>query len=62
MKSETFLTSRLLEFTSERELINVTGHAHEDWCLVVLKELLDNALEAVPVGSGLLGPCQVHGQ
>jgi DNA topoisomerase VI subunit B len=41
-----FTTSRLAEFCSERELINQTGHDTEDWPLVVLKELLDNALDA----------------
>jgi DNA topoisomerase VI subunit B len=46
LKREVFATSRLLEFCSERELINQTGHAVEEWLLVVLKELLDNALDA----------------
>jgi DNA topoisomerase VI subunit B len=41
-----FKTSRLSEFCSLKELINQTGHAAEDWPLVVLKELLDNALDA----------------
>src|SRR6516165_8706363 len=43
---ETFTTSRLLEFCSEKELINQTGHAVTDWPLVILKELIDNALDA----------------
>jgi DNA topoisomerase VI subunit B len=42
----TFKTSRLAEFCSEKELINQTGHDSDDWPLVVLKELLDNALDA----------------
>ena len=41
-----FTTSRLAEFCSKRELINQTGHDSEDWPLVVLKELTDNALDA----------------
>ena len=41
-----FKTSRLAEFCSERELVNQTGHDFEDWPLVVLKELIDNALDA----------------
>jgi hypothetical protein len=51
-KSETKLTrvafkvSRLMEFCSERELQNQTGHAFYDWPLVVGKELMDNALDA----------------
>jgi hypothetical protein len=41
-----FRVSRLMEFCSERELQNQTGHAVEDWPLVVLKEGVDNALDA----------------
>src|ERR1700731_4515463 len=42
---QTFKTSRLSEFCSENELVNQTGHAVEDWPLVILKELFDNALD-----------------
>src|SRR6478672_7707118 len=41
-----FKVSRLMEFCSERELQNQTGHACYDWPLVVGKELMDNALDA----------------
>jgi hypothetical protein len=41
-----FTTSRLAEFSSEKELINQTGHDSDDWPLVILKELIDNALDA----------------
>jgi DNA topoisomerase VI subunit B len=40
-----FRVSRLTEFCSKRELQNQTGHSIEDWPLVVLKELMDNALD-----------------
>jgi DNA topoisomerase VI subunit B len=40
-----FTTSRLAEFCSEKELVNQTGHDSDDWPLVVLKELIDNALD-----------------
>jgi hypothetical protein len=43
----TFTTSRLAEFCTEKELVKQTGHAVEQWPLVVLKELLDNSLDAV---------------
>jgi DNA topoisomerase VI subunit B len=43
---ETFSTSRLSEFTSVKELVNQTGHPIEQWPLVILKELVDNALDA----------------
>ena len=42
----TFCTSRLLDFASEKELTAQTGHPPADWPLVVLKELVDNALDA----------------
>jgi DNA topoisomerase VI subunit B len=41
-----FRTSRLSEFASEAELVKQTGHDVEDWPLVVVKELADNALDA----------------
>jgi DNA topoisomerase VI subunit B len=41
-----FKVSRLMEFCTLRELQNQTGHSYDDWALVVLKELMDNALDA----------------
>jgi DNA topoisomerase VI subunit B len=41
-----FRSSRLLEFCSEKELTLQTGHPASDWPLVVVKELIDNALDA----------------
>jgi DNA topoisomerase VI subunit B len=41
-----FSVSRLMEFCSQRELQNQTGHSVSEWPLVVAKELLDNALDA----------------
>jgi DNA topoisomerase VI subunit B len=35
-----------MEFFSEKELTAQVGHSKEDWPLVVLKELVDNALDA----------------
>src|SRR5215831_4267396 len=46
LKREVFTTSRLAEFCSERELINQTGHAVNEWPLVILKELVDNLIDA----------------
>src|SRR5262245_22937409 len=46
LQRETFRTSRLLDFCNEKELVAQTGHRPEQWPLVVLKELLDNALDA----------------
>jgi DNA topoisomerase VI subunit B len=42
----TFRTSRLLDFASEKELVAQTGHKREQWPLVILKELIDNAIDA----------------
>jgi hypothetical protein len=41
-----FRVSRLMEFCTKGELQNQTGHSVYDWPLVVLKELMDNALDA----------------
>ena len=41
-----FTISRLMEFCTIRELQNQTGHSYYDWLQVVLKELMDNALDA----------------
>ena len=41
-----FKTSRLLDFVGRRELTAQIGHGVEQWPLVVLKELVDNALDA----------------
>ena len=41
-----FTVSRLMEFCTRRELVNQTGHGTWDWPLVVLKECVDNALDA----------------
>jgi len=46
LQRETFRTSRLLDFCSERELVKQVGHAVDHWPLVILKELVDNALDA----------------
>ena len=40
-----FRVSRLMEFCTQRELQNQTGHSVHDWPLVILKELMDNALD-----------------
>jgi hypothetical protein len=41
-----FKTSRLLDFFSKKELTAQTGHEEADWPLVVLKELVDNPIDA----------------
>ena len=40
-----FATSRLAEFTSKKELTAQTGHTPDQWPLVIVKELVDNALD-----------------
>jgi Histidine kinase-, DNA gyrase B-, and HSP90-like ATPase len=45
LEREIFRTSRLLEFCSRKELVAQTGHDVEDWPLVALKELIDNAID-----------------
>ena len=46
LERTTFTTSRLMEFCTTKELTSQIGHAPDDWPLVVLKELIDNALDA----------------
>ena len=46
LQRATMRTSRLLDFCSRKELIAQTGHQPEVWPLVLLKELVDNALDA----------------
>jgi hypothetical protein len=50
LKREAFRTSRLLDFCSERELVKQIGHPVDHWPLVILKELVDNALDAAEEG------------
>ena len=46
LERTTFCTSRRAEFCSQKELTNQTGHSPDEWPLVILKELADNALDA----------------
>jgi len=46
LKRQTFVTSREMDFFSERELVTQTGHDVSEWPLVIGKELIDNALDA----------------
>ena len=46
LERSTFRTSRLLDFASEKELTAQTGHPPAEWPLVIVKELVDNALDA----------------
>lgn len=41
-----FQTSRMLEYFTERELMYQTGHPKSHWPYVILKELMDNAMDA----------------
>jgi hypothetical protein len=46
LRRTTFRTSRLMDFCSRKELVAQTGHQVDDWPLVAIKELVDNALDA----------------
>jgi DNA topoisomerase VI subunit B len=46
LERTTFRTSREMDFFSEKGLVTQTGHEVKDWPLVVVKELIDNALDA----------------
>jgi DNA topoisomerase VI subunit B len=55
----TFATSRLLEFFTEAELAMQIGHDRPLWAAAILKELLDNALDACEK-AGILPSIQVR--
>jgi hypothetical protein len=61
----TFRTSREMDFFTERELVTQTGHGREEWPLVIVKELIDNALDAceetgvAPVIGVIADPCGI---
>jgi DNA topoisomerase VI subunit B len=42
----TFRTSREMDFFSPKELVTQTGHAVREWPLVIVKELIDNSMDA----------------
>ncbi len=46
LQRETFVTSREMDFFSEKELTTQTGHYPSEWPSVIVKELIDNALDA----------------
>ena len=46
LQRETFELSRMMEFFSERELTAQIGHSRSYWPVALLKELLDNSLDA----------------
>jgi len=50
LERTTFQTSREMDFFSEKELITQTGHDVREWPLVIVKELIDNALDACEEG------------
>ena len=43
---EAFRTSSVLDFCSTRELVKQIRHPIEQWLLIILKELVHNALDA----------------
>lgn len=45
LRRQDFHTSRALEYFSEKELVLQTGHEPDRWPEVIVKELLDNALD-----------------
>ena len=46
LRRTTFATNRVLEFFSEKELNMQLGHSRAAWPLAILKELIDNGLDA----------------
>jgi hypothetical protein len=46
LERQPFRTSRLIDFCTERELTKQVGHSADYWPLIILKEVVDNALDA----------------
>src|SRR5262245_9201691 len=46
LERTTFETSRLLEFFTEKELTMQIGHPEREWPKALVKELIDNGLDA----------------
>jgi DNA topoisomerase VI subunit B len=42
----TFQTPRVAEFAAIKEMITQTGHEPDEWPLVIVKELIDNGIDA----------------
>lgn len=49
----TFSTSRELEYFTEKELTAQIGHPAEYWPIAILRELIDNALDACEMSTGV---------
>ena len=52
MNRTTFETNRALEFFSEKELSMQLGHYRGRWLLAIIKELIDNSLDACETKGG----------
>jgi DNA topoisomerase VI subunit B len=52
MNREVFTISRQLEFFSQTELTAQIGYQPDQWAIALLKELIDNALDACEMASG----------
>jgi len=50
LQRTTFKTSREMDFYNEKELVSQTGHSKDEWPFVIVKELVDNALDACEEG------------
>lgn len=50
LNRKTFTTSRLMEFFNEKELQMQIGHSRQYWPIALLKELVDNSLDACENG------------
>ena len=46
LERTTFTTSREMDFFNEKELTTQTAHPRDEWPSVILKELVDNAIDA----------------
>jgi DNA topoisomerase VI subunit B len=59
LERTTFRTSRELDFFAENKLVSQTGFERSLWHLVIIKELIDNALDAAEEAEGVLPVVEV---
>ena len=59
LERTTFRTPRELDFFAENKLVSQTGFERQLWDLVIVKELIDNALDAAEEADGVAPAVEV---
>lgn len=54
MKRTAFVTPRVMEYMTEKELTQKIGYGRDKWHIIAVKELIDNSLDATEIKEGLI--------